>query len=83
MWRHRKTSGKTTTMKKPIPGLQIKLSNNRRVRVCEIDGEIFVQWVRMEGKVPVKTAIRMTPEAALASARLILDVLKPSMMRQP
>jgi hypothetical protein len=58
-----------------ICGWKAKLKN-RRVLVHKLEnGEVGITWVRLENGAPVKTKIRLTAEAALATAELIIRSL--------
>lgn len=70
-----------------LQGYRVKLKNRRVYASVGPDQCVWMKWVKLEGKNLEARSIRLTPEAAAATAAAIMDVLKDMMLtgtgRQP
>ena len=60
---------------KVLFGWRAKL-HNRRVLVHGLaNGEVGITWVKLENGIPIETKVRLSRDAAMATAKLIIVVL--------
>ena len=62
-----------------LQGYRVKLKNRRVYASAGPDQCVWMKWVKLEGKKRKAISIRLTPEAAAATAAAIMDVLKDMM----
>lgn len=62
-----------------LQGYRVKLKNRRVYASIGPGGDVWMKWVRLEGKQRKVISIRLTPQAAAATAAAIMDVLKDLM----
>lgn len=70
-----------------LQGYRVKLKDRRVFAAIGPDGDVWLKWVKLQGKERKVAGVRLTPEAAAATAAAIMDALNELMRngtgRQP